>query len=70
MSDKADGIARDTYLNFSDEAADRSGSIIMKMLDSFAEEESGDAAPELQEAAKPKPGEIKAGYFSAGASKT
>ena len=51
MSDKADGIARDTYLNFSDEAADRSGSIIMKMLDSFAEEESGDAAPELQEAA-------------------
>ena len=32
MSDKADGLAHDTYENFGDTAADNSASIVMEML--------------------------------------
>lgn len=33
MSDKADGLAHETYVNMADQAADHSGRIVMKMLE-------------------------------------
>ena len=35
MSDKADGLAHDTYDNFGNRAADQSGNIVMTMLRNF-----------------------------------
>ena len=35
MSDKADGLAHDTYANFGDTAADNSATIVMTMLESM-----------------------------------
>ena len=35
LSDKADGVARESYVDFMDEAGDQSSSIVLRMLQSL-----------------------------------
>lgn len=51
MSDKADGNARESIENFGDLAADRSGQIVMKMLEEMDESAETDEIPAAEDAA-------------------